>query len=134
MHCVQNHSGVSKRITSFTLPLGATINMDGTALYECIAVLFVAQVMGFEMTVSAQFAVVVTALLTSIGVAGIPSASLVAILLILNSSNIPNAEMAVVALLAVDRLLDMSRTAVNVFGDSCVAVCIARLEGDKLKI
>lgn len=134
MHCVQKNSGVSKRVSSFTLPLGATVNMDGTALYECIAVLFVAQVMGVEMGVAGQFAVVVTALLTSIGVAGIPSASLVAILLILNTSGIPNAEMAVVALLAVDRLLDMSRTAVNVFGDSCAAVCIARSEGEELLV
>jgi DAACS family dicarboxylate/amino acid:cation (Na+ or H+) symporter len=131
MHCVQTNAGVSKRVSSFTLPLGATVNMDGTALYECVAVLFVAQVMGIEMGVAAQFAVVVTALLTSIGVAGIPSASLVAILLILRSSNIPNAEMAIVALLSVDRLLDMSRTAVNVFGDSCAAVTIASLEGEK---
>lgn len=130
MHCVQKNAGVSKRVTSFTLPLGATVNMDGTALYECVAVLFVAQVMGIEMNVAAQLAVVVTALLTSIGVAGVPSASLVAILLILNSSGIPNANMAVVALLAVDRLLDMSRTAVNVFGDSCAAVCVARTEGE----
>ena len=130
MHCVQKNAGVSKRVTSFTLPLGATVNMDGTALYECVAVLFVAQVMGIEMNVAAQLAVVVTALLTSIGVAGVPSASLVAILLILNSSGIPKANMAVVALLAVDRLLDMSRTAVNVFGDSCAAVCVARTEGE----
>ena len=134
MLCVQKNAGVSKRASSFTLPLGATVNMDGTALYECVAVLFVAQVMGIEMGVAAQFAVVVTALLTSIGVAGIPSASLVAILLILNSSGIPNAEMAVVALLSVDRLLDMSRTAVNIFGDSCAAVCIAKSEGEKLSI
>lgn len=134
MHCVQKNSGVSKRVSSFTLPLGATVNMDGTALYECVAVLFVAQVMGIEMGVAAQFAVVVTALLTSIGVAGIPSASLVAILLILNSSGIPNAEMAVVALLSVDRLLDMSRTAVNIFGDSCAAVCIAKSEGEELQV
>ena len=130
MHCVQKNAGVSKRVSSFTLPLGATVNMDGTALYECVAVLFVAQVMGIEMGVVAQFAVVVTALLTSIGVAGIPSASLVAILLILNSSGIPNAQTAVVALLSVDRLLDMSRTAVNVFGDSCAAVTIAKSEGE----
>jgi len=134
MLCVQKNAGVSKRVSSFTLPLGATVNMDGTALYECVAVLFVAQVMGIEMGVAAQFAVVVTALLTSIGVAGIPGASLVAILLILNSSGIPNAEMAVVALLSVDRLLDMSRTAVNIFGDSCAAVCIAKSEGEKLSI
>ena len=134
MHCVQNNAGVSKRVSSFTLPLGATVNMDGTALYECVAVLFVAQVMGMSLGLGAQFAVVVTALLTSIGVAGVPSASLVAILLILNSSGIPNADMAVVALLSVDRLLDMSRTAVNVFSDSCAAVCIARSEGEKLKV
>jgi len=134
MHCVQNNSGVSKRVSSFTLPLGATVNMDGTALYECVAVLFVAQVMGVDLGLGAQFAVVVTALLTSIGVAGVPSASLVAILLILNSSGIPNADMAVVALLSVDRLLDMSRTAVNVFSDSCAAVCIAKSEGEKLKL
>ena len=134
MHCVQKNSGVSKRVSSFTLPLGATVNMDGTALYECVAVLFVAQVMGFDMGAGAQIAVVVTALLTSIGVAGVPSASLVAILLILNSSGIPNANMAVVALLAVDRLLDMSRTAVNVFGDSCAAVCIARTEGENVLV
>ncbi len=134
MYCVQKNAGVSKRVSSFTLPLGATVNMDGTALYECVAVLFVAQVMGVDLGVGAQFAVVVTALLTSIGVAGIPSASLVAILLILNSSGIPNAQMAVVALLSVDRLLDMSRTAVNVFGDSCAAVCIARSEGEVLNL
>ncbi len=134
MLCVQKNAGVSKRVSSFTLPLGATVNMDGTALYECVAVIFVAQVMGIELGVAAQFAVVVTALLTSIGVAGIPSASLVAILLILNSSGIPNAEMAVVALLAVDRLLDMSRTAVNIFGDSCAAVVIAKSEGEDLLV
>lgn len=134
MLCVQDNAGVSKRVSSFTLPLGATVNMDGTALYECVAVLFVAQVMGMSLGVGAQFAVVVTALLTSIGVAGVPSASLVAILLILNSSGIPNADMAVVALLSVDRLLDMSRTAVNVFSDSCAAVCIARSEGEELKV
>ncbi len=132
MHCIQNNAGVSKRVSSFTLPLGATVNMDGTALYECIAVLFVAQVMGPNLGLGAQVAVVVTALLTSIGVAGVPSASLVAILLILNSSGIKNAEMAVIALLSVDRLLDMSRTAVNVFSDSCAAICIARSEGEEI--
>lgn len=132
MHCIQKNAGVSKRVSSFTLPLGATVNMDGTALYECVAVLFVAQVMGEGLGLGAQFAVVVTALLTSIGVAGVPSASLVAILLILNSSGIKNADMAVVALLSVDRLLDMSRTAVNVFGDSCAAVCVARSEGEPI--
>jgi len=132
MRCVQDNAGVSKRVASFTLPLGATVNMDGTALYECVAVIFVAQVMGMEMGVGQQFFVVVAALLTSIGVAGVPSASLVAILLILKNSQVPGAETAVVALLAVDRLLDMSRTAVNVFGDSCAAVTIAKSEGESI--
>lgn len=132
MRCIQEKAGVSKRTASFTLPLGATVNMDGTALYECVAVVFVAQVMGIEITFAQQFLVVTAALLTSIGVAGVPSASLVAILLILKNSGIPNAEIAVVALLSVDRLLDMSRTAVNVFGDSCAAVVIAKSEGEKV--
>ena len=132
MRCVQEHSGVSKRVSSFTLPLGATVNMDGTALYECVAVIFVAQVMGIEMGFVQQFTVVAAALLTSIGVAGVPSASLVAILLILKNSGIHGAEAAVVTLLGVDRLLDMSRTAVNVFGDSCAAVVIAKSEGESV--
>lgn len=130
MRSVQENAGVSKRVASFTLPLGSTVNMDGTALYECVAVIFVAQVMGIELGLAAQFFIVVAALLTSVGVAGIPSASLVAILLILKSSGIPNAETAVVALLSVDRLLDMSRTAVNVFSDTCAAVIVARSEGE----
>ena len=134
MRCVEEGCGVSKRVTSFTLPLGATVNMDGTALYECVAVMFVAQVMGIQLGFGAQFFVVMAALLTSIGVAGIPSASLVAILLILKSSNIPGAETAVVALLAVDRLLDMSRTAVNIYSDSCAAVVIAKSEGEPLRV
>lgn len=134
MRCVEEGGGVSKRVTSFTLPLGATVNMDGTALYECVAVMFVAQVMGVQLGFGGQFFVVVAALLTSIGVAGIPSASLVAILLILKSSGIPGAETAVVALLSVDRLLDMTRTTVNVFSDSCAAAVIAKSEGEMLKI
>lgn len=132
MRCVQENAGVSKRTSSFTLPLGATVNMDGTALYECVAVIFVAQVMGVELAFGAQFVIVAAALLTSIGVAGVPSASLVAILLILKNSNIDGAETAVVALLSVDRLLDMSRTAVNVFGDSCAAVVVGASEGEKV--
>ena len=132
MRCVQDNAGVSKSTSSFTLPLGATVNMDGTALYECVAVMFVAQVMGVEMSFAAQFMVVISALLTSVGVAGIPSASLVAIMIILTSSNIPGADQAVIVLLAVDRLLDMSRTAVNVFGDSCCALVVAKSEGEKV--
>lgn len=130
MRCIQENAGVSKKTASFTLPLGATVNMDGTALYECVAVMFVAQVMGIEMTFAAQFMVVLAALLTSVGVAGIPSASLVAIFIILTNSGIPGADTAVVVLLAVDRLLDMTRTAVNVFGDSCAALVVAKSEGE----
>lgn len=134
MRTIQENAGVSKRIASFTLPLGSTINMNGTALYECVAVIFVAQVMGIHLGLGAQFFIVVAALLTSIGVAGIPSASLVAILLILKNSGIPNAEVAVVTLLAVDRLLDMSRTAVNVYSDCCAAVIIGHSEGEVLAV
>lgn len=132
MRCVQDNAGVSKQTASFTLPLGATVNMDGTALYECIAVMFVAQVMGMQMDFAAQMLIVISALLTSIGVAGVPSASMVAILIIMNNSGIPGANNAIYALFVVDRLLDMTRTAVNVFGDSCAAVVIAKSEGEEL--
>ncbi len=134
LNCVEKRVGVSKETSSFTLPLGATVNMDGTALYECVAVIFVAQVMGVELGWLAQGGIVITALLTSIGVAGIPSASLVAILLILKTSNIPNAELAIIALLSVDRLLDMSRTMINIASDACAATVIAKSQGEKLKI
>jgi Na+/H+-dicarboxylate symporter len=99
-----------------------------------VAVIFVAQIMGVEMTLTTQFMVVALALLTSIGVAGIPSASLVAILVIMNNVNIQNGEAFIGLLLAVDRLLDMTRTAVNVFSDSCGAVVIAKSEGETLKV
>lgn len=129
MDCVENRAGVSNRTTSFVLPLGATINMDGTALYECVAAMFIAQAYGLELTFATQFSIVLIALLTSIGVAGIPAAGLVAITIILASIGLP-AE-AIGLILAVDRVLDMFRTSVNVFSDSCGAVIIARLEGEK---
>jgi proton glutamate symport protein len=134
IRCVEEGSGVSRRVSSFILPLGSSVNTDGTALYECVAVIFVAQVMGIQLGFGGQFFVVVAALLTCIGMAGIPSASLVAILLILKSSGIPGAETAVVALLSVDRLLDMSRTAVNVYSDTCAAVIVAKSEGETLNV
>ncbi|RMG31265.1 MAG: dicarboxylate/amino acid:cation symporter [Gammaproteobacteria bacterium] len=129
MECVEKKAGVSNRTTSFVLPLGATVNMDGTALYECVAALFIAQAYGVELGPAQQFIVVLTALLTSIGVAGIPAASLVAITIILGAVGLP-AE-AIGLILAVDRLLDMMRTSVNVFSDSCGAVIIGRLEGER---
>ena len=134
MRAVRENAGVSNRVGSFVLPLGATVNMDGTALYECVAVIFVAQIMGVEMALTTQFMVVALALLTSVGVAGVPSASLVAILVIMNNVDIENGEAFIGLLLAVDRLLDMTRTAVNVFSDSCGAVVIAKSEGETLKV
>lgn len=128
LECVERRAGVSGRVTSFTLPLGATVNMDGTALYECVAAMFIAQAYGVDLTWGQSFTVVLVALLTSIGVAGIPSASLVAITLILTTVGLPIE--AVGLILAVDRILDMCRTAVNVFSDTTAAVVIARSEGE----
>lgn len=121
-------AGVSRRVSSFALPLGATVNMDGTALYECVAALFIAQAYGVELGAGQQMLVVVVALLTSIGVAGIPAASLVAITLILGTIGLPAEGIGLI--LAVDRVLDMCRTAVNVFSDACAAVVVARWEGE----
>ena len=132
LDCVRSRAGVSNRVGSFVLPLGATVNMDGTALYECVAVLFLAQAYGLDLSAAQQATVVVLALMTSIGVAGIPAASLVAIVLILGVVGLP-AE-AVGLILAVDRLLDMCRTSVNVFGDSSGAVMIARSEGEETAV
>lgn len=128
MECVEKNAGVSNRTSSFVLPLGATVNMDGTALYECVAALFIAQAYGLELSFGVQFTVVLVALLTSIGVAGIPAASLVAITIILTTIGLPIEALGLI--LAVDRILDMFRTSVNVFSDSCGAVIIGRLEGE----
>ncbi|MDH5407074.1 MAG: dicarboxylate/amino acid:cation symporter [Gammaproteobacteria bacterium] len=129
LDCVEKKAGVSNRTSSFVLPLGATVNMDGTALYECVAALFIAQAYGLELSLTMQFTVVLVALLTSIGVAGIPAASLVAISIILGTIGLPAEGIGLI--LAVDRVLDMCRTAVNVFSDSCAAVIVARSEGEE---
>ena len=132
MNCVTKRVGVSKKISSFTLPLGATMNMDGTALFECVVVVFLAQLFGIEMGWVTQFSVVLMALLTSIGVAGIPSASLVAIIVILQAVGFSEDKIAmgVGIVYVVDRVLDMTRTAVNVLGDSCAAAIIGKSEGE----
>lgn len=129
LECVEKNAGVSNQTSSFVLPLGATINMDGTALYECVAAMFIAQAYGIELGFTTQFTIVMVALLTSIGVAGIPAASLVAISIILTTIGLPLEALGLI--LAVDRILDMCRTTVNVFSDSCGAVIIARTEGEK---
>ncbi len=129
LECVEKNARVSNRTASFVLPLGATVNMDGTALYECVVAMFIAQLYGLELGLVTQFTIVLIALLTSIGVAGIPSASLVAITIILAAIGLPLEAIGVV--LAVDRVLDMLRTAVNVFSDSVGAGMVARMEGEK---
>lgn len=130
MECVEKRAGVSNRIASLVIPLGTSINMSGSALYECVAALFIAQVYGIDLSFSTQFLIVLMSLIASIGVAGIPSASLVAILVILRTVGLPPEGLGL--LLAVDRLLDMCRTTVNVFSDSCCAILVARLEGEEV--
>lgn len=132
LDCVEKRAGVSNRVSGFTLPLGATVNMDGTALYECVAAMFIAQAYGLSLDLTTQFTIVLIALLTSVGVAGIPSASLVAITIILAAIGLPVE--AIGMILVVDRVLDMCRTAVNVFSDSVAAVTIARLEGEETNL
>ncbi|MEN8169087.1 MAG: dicarboxylate/amino acid:cation symporter [Pseudomonadota bacterium] len=129
MECVEKNAGVSNRTSSFVLPLGATVNMDGTALYECVAAMFIAQAYGIELGFATQFTIVLVALLTSIGVAGIPAASLVAISIILAAIGLPAEGIGLI--LAVDRILDMMRTSTNVFSDSCGAVIIGKLQGEQ---
>jgi len=127
---LQTGAGVSNRVSSFVLPIGATVNTDGTALYECAAVLFVAQCYGIDLGFAQQFTVLLMALLTSIGVAGIPAASLVAIVIILENAGVPVEGLALV--LITDRMLDMCRTSVNVLGDSVGCVVVATGEGERL--
>ncbi len=129
MECVQKNVGVSERISSFVIPLGATVNMNGTALYECAAAIFLAQAYGLDLSFGTQFTVVLLALMTSIGVAGIPAASLVAIAVILTAIGLP-AE-AIGLLLVTDRILDMVRTSINVYSDAVCATIVARSEGEK---
>lgn len=130
MEAVEHKAGASNKITSFVLPLGATINMDGTALYECVAAIFIAQAYGIDLSFGEQIIVVITALLASIGAAGIPMAGLVMITVILSAVNLPLEGVGLI--LAVDRILDMFRTSVNVWSDSCGTVVIAKTEGEHL--
>ena len=126
MECAKK-LGLSDRVTSFTLPIGASVNMDGTALYECVAAVFIAQAYGLQLGFSQLFIIALIALVSSVGVAGIPAASLVAISLILSAMGLPLEGLGLI--LAVDRLLDMCRTTVNVLGDSAVASIVERVAG-----
>lgn len=124
---IETRAGVSNRVSSFVLPLGATINMDGTALYEAVAVLFIAQAYpGFDLTLQTQIVIAITALLASVGAAGIPHAGLVMMAIILQAVGLPVEMQGVI--IAVDRVLDMGRTAVNVWSDSCGCAVVASFE------
>jgi Na+/H+-dicarboxylate symporter len=132
MDTLEEKVGVSNEVSSFVLPLGATVNMNGTALYECAAAMFLAQAYGLELSFGVQFTIVTIALVTSIGVAGVPSASLVAIAIILAAVGLPVEAIGV--LMVFDRVLDMCRTSVNVWGDACCATIVARLRGERTKV
>ena len=133
METAEEELGISKPVASFVLPLGATVNMDGTALYQGVATVFIAQVYGIELGVGEILTVVLTATLASIGAAGVPSAGIITLILVLQSVGLAGQAAAGIALiLGVDRLLDMLRTAVNVTGDLSCAAFVARSEGELL--
>jgi len=129
LECLEKRARVSERIASFVMPLGTSINHVGSALYECAGAMFIAQAYGLNLTFGAQFTVVTLALITSMGIAGIPAASLVAIAVILSAVGLPPEGVGV--LLVLDRLLDMLRTSLTVFADAACSVIVARLEGEK---
>lgn len=132
MASLERNVGVSPRLTSFVLPLGATVNMDGTALYQGVAALFIAQIYGLELDLAAQATVVGAATAASIGAAGVPGAGMITLVMVLTAIGVPTEGVALI--LGVDRLLDMFRTGVNVVGDASVTAAIARLEGESLQI
>lgn len=127
---IQEKGEVSNKVSSFVLPLGATINMDGTALYECVAAIFIAQAYGIDLSFGQQILIVFTALLASIGAAGIPMAGLVMISVVLTAVGLPLEGVGLI--IAVDRILDMFRTSINVWSDTCGTVIIAKSEGEHL--
>ncbi len=125
---VRDNLGVSEKISSFVLPLGATINMDGTALYQGVCALFIAQVYGIDLTMGQMATIILTATLGSIGTAGVPGGGFIMLTLVLQSVGLPLEGLVLIA--GIDRLLDMARTAVNVTGDASAAVIVAATEGE----
>jgi len=126
MECVEDNLGVKNEVASFVLPLGATINLDGTALYQAVATVFIAQALGMELGLAAQLTIVLTALLASIGTAPVPAAGIIMLVIVLESVGVPSSGIALI--LGVDRILDMVRTATNVTGDSAVTVLVDSAE------
>ena len=131
MERVEEHVGVDKEVSSFVLPVGATINMDGTSLYQAVAAVFIAQALNFDLTFADQLMIVLTALLASIGSAAVPGAGMVMLVIVLESVGFPSDKLAIglALIFAVDRPLDMCRTVINVTGDATVSSLIAKLEG-----
>lgn len=127
MERVEKNLGVSEEVASFVLPVGATINMDGTSLYQAVAAVFIAQALGMDLSIAAQLTIVLTATLASIGVAGVPGAGIIMLVIVLQAVQVPVEGIALI--LGVDRILDMCRTAVNVTGDAAVSVAVAHTEG-----
>ena len=132
MECAEQELGVSKPVSSFVLPLGSTVNMDGTALYQGVAAIFIAQVFEVDLSLGAQIGIVLTATAASIGAAGVPGAGMITLAMVLTAAGIPTVGVALI--LGVDRLLDMFRTAVNVTGDLAVTSVMAVSEGEKLRV
>jgi proton glutamate symport protein len=126
MERVEKHLGISEDISNFVLPLGATINMDGTALYQGIGIVFIAQALGIELSITAQLVIVANVVISSIGVAGVPGGAMVTTMILLKSLGIPAAGLALI--FAPDRILDMCRTVTNITGNAVVAVIIASSE------
>jgi proton glutamate symport protein len=127
MERVEKNLGVDEEVTSFVLPVGATINMDGTSVYQAIAAVFIAQALGMDLTIAQQLMIVATATAASIGAAGVPGAGIVMLVVVLETIQVPTAGIALI--LGVDRILDMCRTVVNVTGDAAVAYVVASTEG-----
>jgi len=127
MECAEKNLGVSEEVSAFALPLGATINMDGTALYQAVATVFIAQALGMQLGIGAQLTIVFTAVLASIGTAAVPGAGIIMLVIILEAVGVPSAGLALI--LGVDRILDMLRTTINVTGDLAVSVTVAASEG-----
>jgi len=129
MDRVHNHLGVREEVSSFVLPIGATINMDGTAVYQAIAAVFIAQTFGLDLSLGAQLGIIITATLASIGAAAVPSAGIIVLVIVLAQAGIPEAGLALI--FAVDRPLDMCRTVVNISGDATVSMLVEKIVGKK---
>ncbi|MEX0843096.1 MAG: dicarboxylate/amino acid:cation symporter [Gemmatimonadota bacterium] len=135
METAEDELGISKPVSSFVLPLGATINMDGTALYQAVATMFIAQIYGIDLSLGEQLVVVLTATLASVGAAGVPSAGIITLIIVLNAVGLgAHVQAGIALILGVDRILDMLRTSVNVTGDLVAASVIARTEGEELMV